>query len=347
METVFTNLKEGSLVEIETTNMQNKTISLKTIVEEVISASEIKLFSPIHKGLIYTFSVGESFKLIIINKSKIHDRYEIYSCVCKVVKRKKEGALSTITVVKTSDFEKIQRRNYFRLPLVTDMTVVFDHIEYTLTSRDLSGNGIRGYLTNKIAIGAVGQLKFRTENNGPIDVDIEVIACSKETNGGLKFDFRATFINLKNSDLSVIMKYIFFKQSETIKNQFDHHQYQSILDTDKSYSDFFSMTNVEKIMRLIPIALWAMILVEYAYLTMAFRDLNMGLNFFFRQIKPTFKPGFLITANSIAFFIIVIATVMLTIGIFYNKKKHLKTSISLILQVILSIVTIIIYNIKL
>lgn len=347
MQSIFSKLKVGSLVEIESMNTQNKKINLKTIVEEVISESELKLFLPIHKGVNYPFRINESFTLVTIVRYPNSEKYDIFSCRAKVISKDKEGAISTITILKTSEHQKVQRRNYFRLPLIKSMTVVFNETNYELLSKDLSGNGIRGYLNKKIPAGSEASLMFETENKVNINVNIKVIECSPDTKDDYRYDFRATFVNLKSSQLSEIMRYIFFKQSESIKKQFNFHDHASILDSDQSYSDFFSMSNVEKLIRIAPIALWAVVLIQYAYLMMAFRNLNKGINFFFNQVHPTFKPEFLVTANAIAYIVIILASAMLAIDYIYNKTKPMKLSISLILQIILSIVTIIFYQVYL
>lgn len=345
MQSIFGNLKVGSLVEIEILNYKNEMIKLNTIVEEVIDDSNLKLFAPIYKGASYPFHINQDFTLITTIKNPTVEKYEIFSCRCRILSKERSGNIFTITINRTSEPQKIQRRDYFRLPIIKNMTVIYNNNEYELLSKDLSGNGIRGYLSRKIPAGSDAVLLLAVDEKTTIEINMKVIECSRDPGHQYRYDFRATFPNLNSAQLGTIMRYIFSKQSNAIKKQLNFDEYVSIVDSDKTYSDFFSMTNIEKIIRITPIALWSILLIQYAYLVSAFRDKNMGINFFFNQLKPTFKPDLLIIASSIAYVVIIISIFMLIMNYIYNRKKRLKYSISHILQIILSIITIIIHQI--
>lgn len=342
----FNQLKVGTLVEIEILSKKQDMLKLKTIVEEVIDESELKLFAPIQKGTNYPLRIGDGFNLITVYKYPTVDKYDILSCRCKIVAKGKEGNISIITVQKTGTFKQIQRRNYFRLPLVKNLKLLHGGKEYDLLSKDLSGNGIKGYISRKLPAESEAILYLDTGSK-VLELRTKIIDCHPDPDHSYRYEVRGSFIQLKNSQLSGLLKYIFSKQSESIKKQIDFKDYVSILDTEQSYSDFFSMSNLEKIIRISPILLWVITLIEYSYLINTFRNKNMGLNFFFSEFKRSFRPENLVTANTIALIILALCAVSFTANTFYNRKKKTVINIQYILQVILAIAVMIVYQAKL
>lgn len=338
----FTNLKVGSLVEMELVTTQDKIIKLKTIVEEIIDESQIKLFAPISRGTNYPIRLDQKFTLITVFKYPTVDKYDILSCQCKITDKQKEGKISTIEITKTGMFSQIQRRNYFRLPLIKNIDIIHDEKKYELLSKDLSGTGIRGYISQSLPENTEGFLMLDVGNK-ILELNIKIIECKPDPDHSYRYELRGSFINIRNSQLSSVLKYIFNKQSETIRKQIDLKDYVSILDTEAKYSDFFSMSSIEKTIRATPIVLWALTMIEYVYLLGAFKENNMGLNFFFREFIRTYRPEFLLTANSIAIIIVVFATINLLLNLIYNNKTKLRITINLIVIMVLAFITMFIH----
>jgi|LGVF01.2.fsa_nt_gb c-di-GMP-binding flagellar brake protein YcgR len=340
----FTHLKVGSLVEIETLDTDNKMIRLKTIVEDITNESELKLFAPVRKGKTYPLRVGQSFNLITVYKSPTVEKYDILSCRCKIINKEIDGNISTVTIQKVAVFKQVQRRDYFRLPLIKTVKIVHDGNQYDLLSKDLSGSGIRGYLSKRLPAESEAVLYLDVETK-VIEINFKIVECNPDPDHTYRYELRGSFVNIKNSQLSQLLKYIFAKQSETIKRQIDMDEYVSILDTDQSYSDFFSMSNLEKIIRISPIMTWTLTLLDTAYVMNAFRDDNMGINFFFGQFTRTFRPEDLMTANIIALVTIVAIIIGFLMNTFFNKKKKLIINIQYAMQLIISLVIMIAYQI--
>ena len=96
MQSIFENLKVGSLVEIEVMSPQNEIVKLKTIVEEVINESELKLFAPVYNGTTFPFRSKQGFTLITVFKHPISREFDIYSSHCRVIQKERDGKISTI-----------------------------------------------------------------------------------------------------------------------------------------------------------------------------------------------------------------------------------------------------------
>lgn len=340
----FTNLKVGSLVEIETVDAKHNPIKLKTIVEDIISESELKLFSPVYKGKSFPLRLGNSFNLVTVYKYPTVDKYDILSCRCKVIDKDKDGNISTLTIQKTGIFRAIQRRNYFRLPLIKNMKIIQNNVEYELLSKDLSANGIRGYINKKLSAETEATLVLDIESK-VLHLKTKVIECNPDPNHTYRFELRGSFINIKNSQVSQLLKYIFSKQSEAIRKQIELEDYVSILDTDQQYSDFFSMSNLEKVIRITPLVTWALVLLDYAYLLNAFRDKNKGINFFFGQFTRTYRPEHLTTANTLAYILVITVAIGFIMNNLFNKKRKTIINIHYLIQTLMALAVIITYQV--
>jgi c-di-GMP-binding flagellar brake protein YcgR len=340
----FGILKVGSLVEMELMSTENKMIKLKTIVEEVVSNDKLKLFAPVSRGKSYPLRLGQGFTMIVVHKYPTVDKYDILSCRCKIDDRSMDGNVSTILVSRNGDFSQIQRRNYFRLPLIKNIPITYDNQTIELLSKDLSGNGIRGYVSKKVP--ADTEIFVNLEvNDRTLNLRTKVIECNPDPEHHYRYELRGTFVNIKNTQLSHLMKYIYSKQSEAIRKQIDLKDYVSLVDSEKGYSDFFTMTNMEKVVRIGPVLLWALTLVQYAYLVRAFREQNMGLNYFFGEFTSNFTPEFIKASNSVALITLLIAVFFGYLNIKFNSKTKTRVSINIFLVGLLSLITIIIYNI--
>jgi len=337
----FRELKVGSLVELELVDSNNQAIKLKTIVEDIINESELKIFAPVRKGKTYPLRLGQGFNLITVYKYPTVDKYDIYSCRCKVVDKEIDGKISTVTVHKSTMFQKVQRRNYFRLPLIKTLQIEHDNQKYDILSKDLSGSGLKGYISKKLPADTEALL-FLDVGTKVLELKFKIIECNPDPDHNYRYELRGTFINMKNSQISLLLKYIFQKQSESIKKQIEVEEYVSILDTDQSYSDFFSMTNLEKIIRISPVITWALTLLELAYVMNAFRDDNKGINFFFGEFTRTFKPEYLQTANWFGLITLMTIGICFILNIFFNKKKKSNINIQFAIQSLISIIVLIV-----
>jgi len=340
----FNNLKVGSLVEMELLDKNNNMIKLKTIVEDMTSESELKLFSPVLKGKTYPLRIGDGFNLITVHKYPTVDKYDIFSCRCRIVDRMRDGNITTVTIQKNGTFKAIQRRNYFRLPLIKNMKLLYNKTEHDILSKDLSANGIRGYINKKIP--AESEITLLLDVGEKIlKLKTKVIECSPDPDHTYRYELRGSFVNIKNSQISLLLKYIFAKQSESIRKQVEMNDYVSILDTDQHYSDFFSMSTLEKIIRVSPILTWVIILISYSYLMNAFRDNNKGINFFLGEFSRTFRPEYMLNANRVAWILLICIGIGLFMNNLFNKKPKQVINVQYFIQILLALGVIITYQV--
>lgn len=338
----FKNLKIGALVEIEVINERREQLKMKTVVEEIKGDNIISVLSPIYHGLPYQVHVGDTFTFVAVFKYPTVDKYDIYACRATAIEKEKKDDLAFLTIQRVGEFQKIQRRNFFRLPIVRNVPLTHDNKEYEMISKDLSGSGIKGYIQRKIPEGAKVIIHLDIDDK-VLALKLNIIECQPDVDDSSRYMIRGSFDGLKNSQMSELQKFIFNKQAEVIRRQYGSQQVQSILDTDKHYGDYYAMTNTEKIIRIWPILLWALTFITYAYLTNAFKDENKGINFFFGEYTRRFKPENLMTASILALILIVLAFIGFILNMSFNKHKKHIINIQYVLQGVLAIIALVVY----
>jgi c-di-GMP-binding flagellar brake protein YcgR len=321
----FKKLKTGSLVEISIDSSQNKRIKLKTIVENILDDKRLILFAPVFKGVNYPLRIHQSFDLIMVYKQEHLDQYDIFSCQCEIVERMQTDNISTIGILRTGEFKQIQRRDYFRLPLIKTMEFTYENRVYQVLSKDLSGNGLKGYTDLKLPIDSECILNLDTED-GKLSINFKVIECSPDPEHVNRYELRASFIRVKNTQRSALLKYIFTKQSEVIRKQIDFNNSPSILNTNQHYGDYFQVTSKEKVARLGTVGLWAITSIEIAFLISAFKSIDMGLNEFFKEFQPSFRPERLKISTTTAALSLILSFVVAYFNESFNKrtKKNIR-----------------------
>lgn len=343
MNSILENIKIGTLVEIEVKNSDLEIIKLKTIVENISSSNELSIFAPILKGRIYPFRMNQTINLITIHKHSSDNQIEILTCKFKVTGKTRIDNIPTIAIFKTGKESKLQRRDFYRLPLVKNMTIMWNENKYSFLSKDLSGSGVRGFISNKIPLDAKCSLLLEINDKLTINLSLEVIDCTQDPEHKFRYDFRATFISLNSKTRTTLMKYIVSKQSETIRKQIELVEYTSLINSEQNYSDFFSMTNLEKIIRITPVLMWILILVQYYFLINAFLVNNFGYFIFFDKTRSAYSPAKLVMANNYAILSLALLVILSAIRFLFFKNNRDKYSISFVIQGLMSILTILLY----
>lgn len=331
----FNNLKSGALVEMAFVNEKKTDINLKTIVENVVNTDQLILFAPVHKGVNYPLRINQGFNLITVNKQGQDHKYTIYACRCRVIERMQIENISIIKIQRTGDMEQVQRRDYFRLPLIKNMTFLYENRVHQLLSKDLSGNGLKGYIDIKLPFDAEGVLQLDTGDQ-VLALNFKVIDCHPDPESTRRYEIRLSFVRIKNAQRTRLLKYIYSKQSETIRKQIDFKGSPSLIHSYENYADYFDIPTKEKIARLLPIVLWCMTLINLAYLLSAFRDLDMGLNYFFKEFQRSFRPEFLNVSIAFSVMILLLAIIGMNYNEFYNKRTRFRVRIHLLIMMLIS-----------
>ncbi|WP_176461604.1 flagellar brake protein [Anaeromicrobium sediminis] len=201
---------------LETLNI-NKKEKLISQVIDIISENCLLVGIPISKGTIRPISVKDEIKLIYTKKGTASYGFKV-----QVIDRGNKGNIPYLKVIKISDIEKVQRRDYYRLDMVlnVEMHINNDRGEIIKVieglSKDISGGGIRVLCKEPIYKGTIIELIIKSEKE-PIKVIAEVLRCTLYEELYSQYE-----VGLKYKDISVnnrekIVKFIFDTQRKMRK----------------------------------------------------------------------------------------------------------------------------------
>ena len=190
-------MEVNNRIEISTNENENA----KSIIQEV-SDDRIAIAVPVVGGKSYLLSNGD-----VVDCTYNDGKGNIYGFEAKVVGRKIER-IPLIILETTSELEKIQRRDYVRIPFVNTIKYMpvdkynesilqdLNHCDfYKGKSLDLSGGGMRVQMAHELNLGQLMVIKT-VIGNSPVIAITEVIRSEgminvkeKEFTYGIKFKY--------------------------------------------------------------------------------------------------------------------------------------------------------------
>lgn len=241
----------GDKIEINKTNSRgHEPENTKRYVSQLldyVDTDVINIAMPIDGGKIIPLEVGESYNLCFYASKGL------FQCTCNIINRTKEDNIYTAVAQITSELEKIQRRQFYRMECLLD-------VEYRIISReesllkdslkknqvnqalkveiekklksydkdylkasitDLSGGGAR--FTSDISLQKEDKLviKLALIISGIIknySIGAEVISSTKLLNRIGKYENRVEFRDIGKKEREEIIKYIFEQERQKRRN---------------------------------------------------------------------------------------------------------------------------------
>lgn len=210
---------------------------LKSQVED-ITEDDIKMAMPIEKGRIVLLSTGLRYEFCFYTKTGL------FRCEGEVQNRYKSGNIFMVSVVVKSQLERHQRREFYRLACLLDITyklvkketdiynIVESKNEFMNSGDilkgivlDISGGGLRFICDNKIEIGTYICFMLQIELNNQVRVLSEfgkVISSERiETDQERKYEIRIKYEYLDKKDQEMIIKYVFETERKKVNKKRD------------------------------------------------------------------------------------------------------------------------------
>lgn len=227
MESFRSMLENVTDLELTLEVSPDKRISLKSELVEIVTDTKIAVTLPSYQGRRYPLEVGK--RLRIYFKKEDVGVCNFYGLV---VSRKLEDSTPVLFIQMVSPVDKNQRRDFYRLPLVTD--VIFkiqtgvitekqvnngkvveveipSYRELAVVTRDISGGGLRAMVGERFEPGAKFQVIIILDNEH-ITVDAEVVRCQIFDETVKRYDCGVRFLEVEEKDRSKIIAFIFEKQ---------------------------------------------------------------------------------------------------------------------------------------
>lgn len=197
-------------------------------LEEILDDRTIDVAAPISEGKIIPISLENKLKIVFYHEKGL------FFFKGKVIKRGKKENVVALRIEIISDFEKIQRREYFRFNWV--MSVKFrligeepteaavddgnasSNIEgqedgfIDVLSKDISGGGLGIVTSDRYKIDDMCEVILDLENDKKVRIHGKIVRsllCERESG---KYDTGLTYEEISSRDRDAIIKFIFDKQ---------------------------------------------------------------------------------------------------------------------------------------
>ncbi|MGE5397860.1 MAG: flagellar brake protein [Chitinophagales bacterium] len=207
-------LKENTLLELEAPGSFPRRGRFNSRVEE-LRLNTLLIAVPIHSGALVPLRLGEGLNIYFVSNQCA------YTFSTHILGRSIEP-LPILEIKRPLEYTKIQRRNYVRLPLSMNLQFVrFIDEEAMMTEGrtiDLSGGGLQFQTKVNLTPEEFIELRLNLSNKVTVVNKAKVVRVfPKAINNEVWQLVAVQYIDLKESQREMIIKYIFDQQRELIK----------------------------------------------------------------------------------------------------------------------------------
>lgn len=212
MSSMFGVLEVGTKIDIIKLNDVDVTLYPSQVLD-IIKPKELIISGPIKKSELVILHKDEEIKISYNVENKGN-----YYFIAKILSRD-YSSVYTLKIRRVSDINKIQLRNYYRLPITLDVNKEYllsqddkiDKLIETCECKDISGGGMKLYCNYEHKIGDKITCLFRI-GDSPIEAK-GLITRVEETNSlNYKYGIGVSFLEIKEEKRDIIIKYIFEQQ---------------------------------------------------------------------------------------------------------------------------------------
>lgn len=206
-----------------------------------ISEHDIKMAMPIERGKIILLPLGVQYEFCVYTKQGL------YRCEGEIRKRYKSNNIYMVSVAIKSELTKYQRREFYRLPCLVDVTYqnsdeeiegldaerIVQNIDQCIKASrvfkgiiiDISGGGFKFSSDNQLKKDSYVCFSFKLELSNQIkDFKVvgKIISSERiETERGPKYENRVQFKHLNKLDQEAIVRYIFETERKKVNRKKD------------------------------------------------------------------------------------------------------------------------------
>lgn len=230
----YTNLiLPGDKIDIFASGLSDNSTSYKSSFSDKLTDGMWEITMPVDSGRMVLFQLGLQFDFIIYTQNKT-----ILKSSAVVSQRYRKENMYFLAIKLTNDLEKIQRRQFFRLPCTIDMSFYEvgcdDKAEsesefckkmyknHAINSKnmhtvksvilDISGGGIRFSVSTPLEEGAYFMAQFSLaleEGTQQFNIVCKVISCSQALDNTDRYFARSKFIFDRMKEREKIVRFVF------------------------------------------------------------------------------------------------------------------------------------------
>lgn len=207
---VLTELKVGDKIEIELLRV-GKYLKNKTIVSQVMDIKEnhLMISSPIKQGMSYLLHEGQKINVIFYREEK-----GVFSFTAEVIKRL-DLRLPMYIIQPQTTANKIQRRSYFRLKVLTKVLLrnLNESNAIECFTKDISGGGLRITSKKKFEENQKVECVIFLGNDNTVTVTSEIVRVIKDPTKN-EYEISLRYEDITDNARNQIISFVFKKQRE-------------------------------------------------------------------------------------------------------------------------------------
>lgn len=223
----------GDKIDILASGLSDNSTSYKSSFSDNLTDSRWEITMPVDNGRVVLFQLGMQFDFIVYTQNKT-----MLKSAAIVRQRYRKGNMYFLAIELTSNLEKIQRRQFFRLPCTIDMSfyeVRYDdkaesesefcksmYKNHAINSKnmqtvksvilDISGGGIRFSLRTPLEEGAYFMAQFSLaleESTQQFNIVCKVISCTPALDHTDRYFARSKFIFDRMTEREKVVRFVF------------------------------------------------------------------------------------------------------------------------------------------
>ncbi len=330
-------LKTGKNIDISLRYKNGESHNLKTRVDSTYENGQFSILSPMENGVNFMLPQDTDFPIIFEEHSELIPK--VYKMSVKVINKQFQKNQLIITLEKTGNPEKIERRQTYRLQLTKTFSCTYEGNSYDLLLKDMSITGLKAIINKRIPIKQFIEvhLNLGTESSpDPMTLKAQVINCDKLSDSIRQHDIRMKFVNIYPQDTDRLSKFIVSEQSKIL-----HAIHESKLDANGDLPNKEHRHQDDKLVSAIPVLgliSWIMTLITIGFFLQSRPEQMYNLDYFYHlQTRQFWDQDLLNIAILCAEIELAFCVISLILNSRRHKRKEDRYHKGLILNLIISL----------
>lgn len=194
----------------------------RTYVSQLLDLKEndrLVIAMPMEGGRMVLLDVGDRYNMYFYTPAGL------YYCIAQVSGRFRSGQVFMLEMECVSEIEKFQRRQFFRLNCIVDMTYQRADAEGEKNKGiliDISGGGVRFNAPEQYHAGEQLIIEFFLTISGKLEkfnTRVKVISSARVPNREKLYENRVEFTDIRENERESIVKYIFEEERRRRKRE--------------------------------------------------------------------------------------------------------------------------------
>lgn len=192
----------------------------RTLIDQAATDRLFVVYTPLAHGKVLLNVEGDAMEVVFSKLDRSSGRYEIYSFQAVLKKRFAKDNMPMWQIERTTDFIKVQRRDFFRLNYVRLMSIELEqreNLKVEVLSKDISAGGMRFVGNYKLNAGELVTCHLVLDPHNPLTLSGDVVTSELMADSGVKYDTRIKFSTLTKKQEVELTRQINYVQSEMLK----------------------------------------------------------------------------------------------------------------------------------